>query len=129
MGAPRSASAQTLHSGRSEPLGCGIEASYLVSVPSCSAAPEACASDGWATCLQAQWTREALENYPFKACFASPITRALESAEDMWQGRDGPLIQLESLREAHLGYLQGMKNDYAQEHHAEVYSALLQTLL
>jgi hypothetical protein len=42
----------------------------------------------------------------------------------MWKDRDGPMIKLESLKEATLGYLQGMTNDYAKAHHAEVYGAL-----
>lgn len=73
--------------------------------------------------MQAVATRDALENIPFKACFSSPITRASESADELWKGREGPLIYLDSLREATLGYLQGMKNDDAKSEHAEVYGA------
>lgn len=79
--------------------------------------------------VQAVKTREALANIPFKACFSSPITRASQTADTIWEGRDGPLIQLGSLREAYLGYLQGMTNDYAKEHHAEVYGALLDSAM
>jgi serine/threonine-protein phosphatase PGAM5 len=32
------------------------------------------------------------------------------TAEVIWQGRDEPLVFLDSLKEAHLFYLEGMKN-------------------
>lgn len=32
------------------------------------------------------------------------------TAEVMWQGREQPLVFLDSLKEAHLFYLEGMKN-------------------
>lgn len=44
------------------------------------------------------------------SCFSSPLTRAATTAEIIWEGRDEPLIFLEELKEANLGYLQGMKN-------------------
>lgn len=80
--------------------------------------------------MQAAATRDALGNFPFKACFASPVTRAAESARIMWpehehcsEGDDG-IIFLDSLREAHLGWLQGMTNRFAAEEHGDVYRAL-----
>ena len=43
------------------------------------------------------------------SCFSSPIKRGWNFAELIWADREGPLIPLDSLREAHLGWLQGMK--------------------
>ena len=43
------------------------------------------------------------------SCFASPIQRAWQFAEIVWADRDGPLIPMSNLKEAHLGWLQGMK--------------------
>lgn len=85
---------------------------------------------------QAERCREALANIYFDQCFSSPICRAkvwlihindslqiydvlsiissgcsLQStAEVIWQGREGPLVFLDSLEEAHLFFLEGMKN-------------------
>lgn len=69
-------------------------------------------------------TREALANFPFKACFASTIRRAEECADILWEGREGPLIPMSDLREANLGYLQGMTNSDALHKHPEVYGAI-----
>lgn len=33
-----------------------------------------------------------------------------KTAEVMWEGREEPLVFLDSLKEAHLFYLEGMKN-------------------
>ena len=73
--------------------------------------------------VQAVDTREALENFPFKACFTSSLTRAAETADELWKGKEGPLIKLDNLNEANLGYLQGLTNEYAKEKHSEVYGA------
>ena len=77
--------------------------------------------------MQAARTRDALANYPIKACFASPIRRAAESARIMWPEEahpdDDDIIFLDSLREAHLGWLQGMTNKHAAEEHGDVYRA------
>ena len=45
------------------------------------------------------------------SCFSSPIRRARSTTEIIWQGqgRDGPCIYLDSLKEAHLGWMEGMK--------------------
>uniref|UniRef100_A0A7C9AC70 Uncharacterized protein n=1 Tax=Opuntia streptacantha TaxID=393608 RepID=A0A7C9AC70_OPUST len=59
---------------------------------------------------QAERCREALSNLHFDKCFSSPITRAKSSAEILWQGREDPVIYLDSLKEAHLFFLEGMKN-------------------
>jgi serine/threonine-protein phosphatase PGAM5 len=66
-------------------------------------------------------TALGLRNYPFKACFSSPITRARECAEIIWEGRGPDIIYTDDLSEAYLGWLQGMKNDFAAEHYPEVY--------
>ncbi|XP_034698541.1 probable 2-carboxy-D-arabinitol-1-phosphatase isoform X3 [Vitis riparia] len=60
---------------------------------------------------QAERCREALANIYFDQCFSSPICRAKSTAEVIWQGREGPLVFLDSLKEAHLFFLEGMKND------------------
>ncbi len=43
------------------------------------------------------------------SCFTSPIRRARRFAELAWSGREGPLIPMHTLKEAHLGWLQGMR--------------------
>ena len=43
------------------------------------------------------------------SCYASPINRAARFAEIMWEGRETPLVHTDSLKEAYLGWLQGMK--------------------
>lgn len=42
--------------------------------------------------------------------FSSPLKRARTTSEIMWQGREGPINYIESLKEAPLGWLQGMTN-------------------
>ena len=42
--------------------------------------------------------------------FSSPLKRARTTSEVMWQDRDGPINYIESLKEAPLGWLQGMTN-------------------
>jgi broad specificity phosphatase PhoE len=42
------------------------------------------------------------------SCYSSPIKRARRFAELAWAGRTEPLIYLDTLKEAHLGWLQGM---------------------
>ncbi|KAL2925290.1 putative 2-carboxy-D-arabinitol-1-phosphatase [Bienertia sinuspersici] len=59
---------------------------------------------------QAERCREALADIHFDKCFSSPISRAKSTAEILWQGRKEPLIFLDSLKEAHLFFLEGMKN-------------------
>ncbi|KAL4292134.1 hypothetical protein GQ457_14G009920 [Hibiscus cannabinus] len=59
---------------------------------------------------QAERCRQALSNTHFDQCFSSPITRAKTTAEVLWQGREEPLVFLDSLKEAHLFFLEGMKN-------------------
>jgi broad specificity phosphatase PhoE len=74
--------------------------------------------------LQAAATAYALANFPFKACFSSTIRRAAECADIIWEGVEGDMIRLDSLREANLGWLQGMTNAYAKKHHPDVYGML-----
>ncbi|CAK7350593.1 unnamed protein product [Dovyalis caffra] len=59
---------------------------------------------------QAERCRKALANMYFDQCFSSPISRAKSTAEVIWQGREEPLVFLDSLKEAHLFFLEGMKN-------------------
>ncbi|KAK9869095.1 hypothetical protein WJX84_011988 [Apatococcus fuscideae] len=70
---------------------------------------------------QAERVRDALTRMPFDSCFTSPLTRARQTAEIVWSGRQGKLIELESLAEAYLGFLQGMENKVAAKEHAEAY--------
>lgn len=71
--------------------------------------------------VQAIATRHALANLPLKACFSSPISRAMEFAELIWGDRDPPITYDDTLREAYLGYMQGMKNSDAADQHPAVY--------
>ncbi|WVY92450.1 hypothetical protein V8G54_031538 [Vigna mungo] len=59
---------------------------------------------------QAERCKKALENIYFDQCFASPISRAKQTAEIVWQGREKPLVYLDSLREIPLYHLEGMTN-------------------
>ncbi|XP_015943147.1 probable 2-carboxy-D-arabinitol-1-phosphatase [Arachis duranensis] len=59
---------------------------------------------------QAERCKKALKNLYFDQCFASPISRAKQTAEIIWQGREKPLVYLDSLREISLYHLEGMKN-------------------
>ncbi|XP_010527679.1 PREDICTED: probable 2-carboxy-D-arabinitol-1-phosphatase isoform X2 [Tarenaya hassleriana] len=60
---------------------------------------------------QARRCREALEDIHFDRCFSSPISRAKTTAELMWEGREEPLVFLDSLMEAHVFFLEGMRNE------------------
>ncbi|KAI4371065.1 hypothetical protein MLD38_019339 [Melastoma candidum] len=70
---------------------------------------------------QAERCRNALSNIDFDACFSSPISRAKSTAEVMWHGREEPLIFLDSLKEAHLHFLEGMKNVDARKIYPKEY--------
>ncbi|KAI9198477.1 hypothetical protein LWI28_016598 [Acer negundo] len=71
---------------------------------------------------QAERCREALKNIHFDHCFSSPISRAKSTAEVLWQGRDEPLVFLDSLKEAHLFFLEGMKNVDARQIYPKEYT-------
>lgn len=60
--------------------------------------------------MQAERCKKALVDIHFDQCFSSPISRAKSTAEILWVGREEPLIFLDTLKEAHLFYLEGMKN-------------------
>ena len=47
------------------------------------------------------------------SCYTSPIKRAARFAELAWGGRQAPLLELPTLKEAHLGWLQGMRQGRA----------------
>ncbi|EFJ14807.1 hypothetical protein SELMODRAFT_445834 [Selaginella moellendorffii] len=72
---------------------------------------------------QAQRCKHALSKIKFDKCYASPISRAKSSAEIMWSGREEPLIFLESLGEANLLFLEGMKNQDARQEFPELFKA------
>ncbi|KAK7412342.1 hypothetical protein VNO78_03797 [Psophocarpus tetragonolobus] len=59
---------------------------------------------------QAERCKKALENIYFDQCFASPISRAKQTAEIIWQGREKPLVYIDSLKEISLYHLEGMRN-------------------
>ncbi|KAG6694656.1 hypothetical protein I3842_09G059600 [Carya illinoinensis] len=71
---------------------------------------------------QAERCRKALTSMHFDQCFSSPISRAKSTAEVLWQGREEPLIFLDSLKEAHLFFLEGMKNVDAKERYPKEYT-------
>ncbi|XP_042501573.1 probable 2-carboxy-D-arabinitol-1-phosphatase isoform X3 [Macadamia integrifolia] len=70
---------------------------------------------------QAEKCRRALENVSFDQCFSSPISRAKSTAEILWKGKEEPLVFLDSLKEAHLFFLEGMKNVDARKNYPEEY--------
>ncbi|MQL98140.1 hypothetical protein Taro_030840 [Colocasia esculenta] len=71
---------------------------------------------------QAEKCRNALSNLSFDQCFSSPISRAKSTAELIWQGREQPLVFLDSLKEAHLFFLEGMTNADAKRKYPELYN-------
>lgn len=71
--------------------------------------------------MQAERCRKALVDIHFDRCFSSPISRAKSTAEIIWEGREEPLIFLDSLQEAHLFYLEGMKNVNARQQYPKEY--------
>ncbi|KAI5072732.1 hypothetical protein GOP47_0012838, partial [Adiantum capillus-veneris] len=73
--------------------------------------------------MQALKCKAALENMNFDQCFASPISRAKSMAELIWQGRSEPLLFLDTLKEAHLHFLEGMRNADAKVQFPEIYRA------
>ncbi|KAF0917569.1 hypothetical protein E2562_020944 [Oryza meyeriana var. granulata] len=70
---------------------------------------------------QAEKCRDALANMKFDVCFSSPISRAKSTAEIIWKGKEEPLIFLDSLKEAHLFFLEGMTNADAKKEYPELY--------
>ena len=48
-------------------------------------------------------------SFLFEFCFIGGC-QLQSSAEILWQGREDPVIYLDSLKEAHLFFLEGMKN-------------------
>jgi serine/threonine-protein phosphatase PGAM5 len=72
---------------------------------------------------QAVRVRDALSQLKFDKCFASPITRAKTSAELIWEGREEPLVYLDTLREANLMFLEGMLNTEAKEQYPELFKS------
>ncbi|XP_068667314.1 probable 2-carboxy-D-arabinitol-1-phosphatase isoform X2 [Aristolochia californica] len=72
--------------------------------------------------IQAERCRKALSNQSFDCCFSSPISRAKSSAEIIWQEREQPLVFLDTLKEAHLFFLEGMTNADARKKYPELYS-------
>ncbi|XP_014519166.1 probable 2-carboxy-D-arabinitol-1-phosphatase isoform X2 [Vigna radiata var. radiata] len=71
---------------------------------------------------QAERCKKALENIYFDQCFASPISRAKQTAEIVWQGREKPLVYLDSLREIPLYHLEGMTNADAKRIYPKEYT-------
>lgn len=71
---------------------------------------------------QAEKCRSALSNICFDRCFSSPISRAKSTAELIWCDRKEPLVFLDSLKEAHLFFMEGMKNADAKEKYPKLYN-------
>ncbi|KAL6850165.1 hypothetical protein ACP4OV_020792 [Aristida adscensionis] len=71
---------------------------------------------------QAEKCRDALANMKFDVCFSSPISRAKSTAEIIWQGKEEPLVFLDSLKEAHLFFMEGMTNADAKKQYPELYT-------
>ncbi|WVZ72963.1 hypothetical protein U9M48_021341 [Paspalum notatum var. saurae] len=71
---------------------------------------------------QAEKCRDALANIKFDVCFSSPISRAKSTAEIIWRGKEEPLVFLDSLKEAHLFFLEGMTNADAKKQYPELYT-------
>ncbi|CAO2205014.1 unnamed protein product [Urochloa humidicola] len=71
---------------------------------------------------QAEKCRDALANMKFDVCFSSPISRAKSTAKIIWQGKEEPLVFLDSLKEAHLFFLEGMTNADAKKQYPELYT-------
>ncbi|XP_023768783.1 probable 2-carboxy-D-arabinitol-1-phosphatase [Lactuca sativa] len=72
--------------------------------------------------IQAERCKKALADIHFDQCFSSPISRAKSTAEILWNGREEPLIFLDTLKEAHLFYLEGMKNEDAKRMYPKEYT-------
>ncbi|KAK7327887.1 hypothetical protein VNO77_21980 [Canavalia gladiata] len=72
---------------------------------------------------QAERCKKALENIYFDQCFASPISRAKQTAEIIWQGRGKPLVYLDLLKELSLYHLEGMKNVDAKQIYTKEYKS------
>ncbi|PQM34134.1 hypothetical protein Pyn_12833 [Prunus yedoensis var. nudiflora] len=72
--------------------------------------------------MQAERCRKAIANMDFDQCYSSPISRAKSTAEIIWQGREEPLVFLDSLKEAHLFFLEGMKNEDAKQRYPKEYT-------
>jgi broad specificity phosphatase PhoE len=71
---------------------------------------------------QALRCKHAVSKMHFDSCFSSPIRRARSTAEIMWQDSEGPLLFLDSLKEAHLGFMEGMKQEEAATQHREAFT-------
>ncbi|KAG1334995.1 Phosphoserine phosphatase 1 [Cocos nucifera] len=71
---------------------------------------------------QAEKCRNALADVNFDACFSSPISRAKSTAELIWHGREQPLVFVDSLKEAHLFFLEGMTNVDAKRKYPKLYT-------
>ncbi|MFS7890207.1 putative 2-carboxy-D-arabinitol-1-phosphatase [Helianthus anomalus] len=73
--------------------------------------------------MQAEKCKKALVDIRFDQCFSSPISRAKTTAEILWSGREEPVIFLDSLKEAHLFHLEGMKNVEAMQRYPKDHRA------
>ncbi|KAF7803459.1 putative 2-carboxy-D-arabinitol-1-phosphatase [Senna tora] len=71
---------------------------------------------------QAELCKKALQNMNFDQCFASPISRAKQTAEIIWKGKEKPLIFLDSLKEISLYHLEGVTNADAKKIYTKEYT-------
>lgn len=60
--------------------------------------------------IQAERCKMALADMHFDQYFSSSISCAKANAEIIWKGKEEPLVFLDSLKEAHLYFLEDMKN-------------------
>ncbi|KAK6797509.1 hypothetical protein RDI58_005211 [Solanum bulbocastanum] len=72
--------------------------------------------------MQAERCKMALSDMHFDQCFSSPISRAKTTAEIIWKGKEEPLVFLDSLKEAHLFFLEGMTNEDAKRIYPKEYT-------
>lgn len=64
-----------------------------------------------------QETGSILKDIPFNVCYSSPFQRAISTAEIILEGRDIPIIPLESLKEMSFGSIDGKPH---KEHKQEL---------
>mmetsp|Transcript_7381 Transcript_7381/g.24493 ORF Transcript_7381/g.24493 Transcript_7381/m.24493 type:complete len:360 (-) Transcript_7381:636-1715(-) len=62
---------------------------------------------------QALLCRDALSLIPFDSCFASPLMRARQTTQIIWEGREGEVRFMDELKEMHLYRLEGLTRDEA----------------
>ena len=75
---------------------------------------------------QAKLAAERLAPIDFAAAYCSDLSRVVETAEQIMQGRDIPLNKLDGLREKSFGDLEGITFKELRERHPDVYKKIFQ---